>query len=511
MTERAKKLQLARSAKELQSAYSKWLTIDVGYIITDTERAAFLKLNNDEEREQFVEQFWRSRDPTPDTEENEYKEEHYRRFAYANEHFSSGIPGWKSDRGHVYIIHGAPDERTEHASGGFYNRTPEEGGGTTSTFPFEEWRYRHIDGVGDNVKIEFVDATMSGEYRLTIDPSEKDALLYVPGAGLTDAEAMGLSTKAARFNRTDGTHLGASLFGQPESMSEFTRLEQAANLFKPPAVKRPETAFIRTSIRYDVLPMRVRTDHFPVTAASVFTYITLQFENRDLQFASKDGSQRATVQIAGQITTMTHRRVASFDDTVSVGAPGVMLDAVSRQKSVYSKSLSLAPGSYRLNILAKDMTGGNFTRYEQALIVPAASADHLTASSIVLADFAEPLPVKSIGAGQFAVGDTKVRPRVDNVFHPGERMRIFFKLYDFDADAASAANPREIVFEVTRGGESIARQTSETAASADITVNKSLDLTGFAPAAYVLRVTIADKATGKTLVRSVPFTVTPPL
>jgi GWxTD domain-containing protein len=114
--------------EELKSTYSKWPVQDVAYIITDEERSAFNGLNNDEEREQFIEEFWRRRDPTPETAENEFKEEHYRRIAYANEHFASGIPGWKTDRGRIYITFGPPDEIESHPSGGTYQRTPNEGG-----------------------------------------------------------------------------------------------------------------------------------------------------------------------------------------------------------------------------------------------------------------------------------------------------------------------------------------------------------------------------------------------
>ena len=74
-----------------------------------------------------------------------------------------------------------------------------EGGGETSTYPFEDWRYRYLEGMGENVELEFVDPTSTGEYHLTMDPSEKDALLYVPGAGLTMAESMGLASKTQRF------------------------------------------------------------------------------------------------------------------------------------------------------------------------------------------------------------------------------------------------------------------------------------------------------------------------
>src|ERR1700758_2427565 len=239
--EDTKKEEAAKRSREQENAsrvFRKWLDEDVAYIITNEERAAYKALKTDEEREQFIEQFWLRRDPTPDTVENEFKEEHYRRIAYANERYASGIPGWKADRGRIYITFGPPDEIESHPSGGTYERPYEEGGGTTSTYPFEKWRYRYIEGIGSDINLEFVDPTMTGEYHLTMDPSEKDALLYVPGAGLTMAEQMGMSCKVARFQRTDGTHLGTPIGGGlPANMNEFERLELYAKVQKPPAVK----------------------------------------------------------------------------------------------------------------------------------------------------------------------------------------------------------------------------------------------------------------------------------
>jgi len=195
------KKQQKRSLKiELSKTYKKWLNEDVVWIITDEERAAFKQLSNDEERDNFIEAFWQRRDPSPDTEENEYKEEHYRRIAYANEHFAAGIPGWKSDRGRIYIMYGPADEIESHPSGGTYERPIEEGGGETSTFPFEDWRYRYLEGIGQEVIIEFVDTCMCGDFHMTMDRSEKDALLYTPNAGLTLYEQMGMASKASRFN-----------------------------------------------------------------------------------------------------------------------------------------------------------------------------------------------------------------------------------------------------------------------------------------------------------------------
>src|SRR5581483_11346170 len=270
LTEKQLKRKQKELEKELAGPWKKWMNEDVVYIITDEEKKAFKQLKTDDERQTFVENFWQRRDPTPDTEENEYKDEHYRRIAYANDHYASGIPGWKTDRGMIYIKYGAPDEIDSHPSGGSYERPIEEGGGETSTYPFEDWRYRYIEGVGTNIIIEFVDTTMSGEYHFSLDPEEKDALLYVPGAGLTMAEQMGMADKTQRFQRTDGTHLGVGNQPLPESMNEFTRLEQLANLQKAPAIKFKDlNAVVESNIKYNTLPMQVRVDYIRVTDATV--------------------------------------------------------------------------------------------------------------------------------------------------------------------------------------------------------------------------------------------------
>ncbi len=152
-------------------AFDRWLHEDVVYLIKAGERSAFERLRTDAEREQFIVQFWSRRDPTPATPENEAKESHYRRIAYANERFGAGtLPGWKSDRGRIYITYGPADEIESHPSPQKYDRTAEQGGGIPATFPFENWLYRSIPGIGNNVLIDFVDRSGLGEYQQTSDP-----------------------------------------------------------------------------------------------------------------------------------------------------------------------------------------------------------------------------------------------------------------------------------------------------------------------------------------------------
>ncbi len=516
LTEKQKKKKEAQLKRELESPYRKWLNEDVAYIITDEERAAFKRLQTDEEREQFIENFWLRRDPTPDTVENEFKEEHYRRIAYANEHYASGIPGWKTDRGRIYIVYGPPDEIEDHSSGGFYERPPEEGGGETSTYPFQQWRYRYIDGIGNNVVLEFVDPTMSGEFHLTMDPSEKDALLYVPGAGLTMMEQMGLSSKNQRFMNTDGTHLGQAFGGQPESMMEFTRLENYAAIFKPPKAQFPDLeAKVDSKISYNILPCKVRTDYFPVTDASVLTYVTVQFDNRDLQFTSKEGLQRATVNIYGRVTTMTRRILSTFEDTVTVNAPPQQLQAYQALKSIYQKALPLAPGTYRLNVVSKDLTAGNMNNYEVVITVPRLDPDKASTSTVMLADIIEKVPMRSIGTGQFIIGDSKVRPRMDDVFKHEEKMGIYFKVYNLGADQATHKPDGTVTYELVRSGsnERIFDFTEELsqipdASASQVTIEKFLPLRTLLPGQYTLRMKIFDKSRNQTLTPSAKFTVT---
>jgi GWxTD domain-containing protein len=516
MTERQKKKQEEKLRKELETPYRKWLNEEVVYIITDEEKKAFRALATDEEREQFIEQFWLRRDPTPDTEENEFREEHYRRIAYANERFASGIPGWKTDRGRIYIEYGPADEVESHPSGGTYERPFEEGGGTTSTYPFEKWRYRYLEGIGSDINIEFVDTTMSGEYHMTMDPSEKDALLYVPGAGLTLNEQMGLADKTQRFSRTDGTHLGTGSTPLPESMNEFTRLEQFAKLQKPPAIKYKDLeAAVNSTIKYNLLPMKVKADFVPVTGSSVLTMITIQFDRKDLQFKQKDGVSVATINLYGRITTMSRRPANYFEDLIQVPIPTEMLQqAVEGRKDIYQKTLPLKPGRYRLNIAAKDVVGGNQTTFEMALDVPHIEDDQLGASSVILADIIEKVPTKNIGTGPFVIGTSKVRPRVGESFKQGEKLGIYFQLYNFEVDETTKKPMGSIQYEIVKAGsnEKVFDFSEDVATlpggASQVTVEKLLPLKDLAPGTYTLKIKVVDKKRNQTLTPSATFTIT---
>ncbi len=515
MTDKQKKKQEEKLRKELETPYRKWLNEDVAYIITDEERKAFKRLSTDDERENFIEAFWLRRDPTPDTEENEFKEEHYRRIAYANERFASGIPGWKTDRGRIYIVYGPPDEIDDHSSGGTYDRPIEEGGGTTSTFPFVDWTYRYIEGVGSNIKIEFVDPTMSGEFRMTMDPSEKDALTYVPGAGLTLYEQMGLADQSQRFTRTDGTTLGTGNQPLPASMNEFERLSQFANLQKAPQVKFKDLqAVVSSSIRYNNLPFKARADYIKITDSTILTTVTIEFQRRDLQFKQKENVSTATVNIFGRITSITGKVVNTFEDPVTIEVPADMLQKALAGASIYQKEIPLAPGMYRLNIVCKDIVGGNLTTYPMALNVPHFDDEKLAASSLILADLIEKVPTKSIGTGQFVIGDTKVRPRLTDIFDRDEKLGIYTQFYNFSPDEKTKKPNGSIEYDITKSGgkDSVLHYTEAVtaipgASSQQVTVEKLLPLQSLEPGQYTLKMKVTDNNSNQVLTPTANFTV----
>jgi GWxTD domain-containing protein len=499
---------------ELDSQYKKWLNEDVVYIITPEERSAFLHLSTNEERESFIENFWARRNPDPDSPENTFKEEHYRRIAYANEHYASGIPGWKTDRGRIYIMWGPPDETDSHPSGGTYERPPEEGGGETTTYPFEDWRYRYLEGIGENVIIEFVDPTMTGEYHLTMDPSEKDALTYVPGAGLTMAEEMGLASKTQRFQNTDGTHMGEALGGQPESYNEFSRLDLYAKIQQAPPVKFKDLEAVVTSrLVKDQVKFDYRFDFLRITSDTVLVPITVQIPTRQLSFLEKDGVETATLNLFARITTLSGRIVQTFEDTLTNQVPASILQQSLATSQIYQKAIPLSPGLYRLDIVVKDTTSQNVGVVNTRLAVPQFHDDELSSSSLILADEINPVSVKDIGLGQFVLGDVKVRPKLDGLFTSNQPMGVFLQVYNLKVDDKTHKPDASVQFRVLKEKDPNPVKVYNLAPSEipehgeELTLEDRVPLNSLAPGKYKLEVAITDNLAKQTITPYAAFTV----
>jgi len=506
---------------ELSKTYRKWLDEDVRWIITDEEKSAFMQLSNDEERDQFIEAFWQRRDPTPDTEENEFKEEHYRRIAYANEHFPAGIPGWKTDRGRTYIVFGPADEIDAHPSGGSYERPMEEGGGETSTFPFETWRYRYLEGIGQEVIIEFVDSCMCGDYHMTIDRSEKDALKYTPNAGLTLYEQMGMSSKASRFTNGGLEQLGQSPFNKDSQTKQFDRLEQFAKLQAAPAVKFKDLEeVVRHKITVNLMPFDVRADFVKVTSDTVLVPVTIQIKNRDVTFQNKDGVERGTVNIFGRVTTLTGKIVQTFEDTVQVDVPVELLPKTAENSSVYWKALPLriSQNRYRLDIVVKDVNGDRTGSWSHAIQIPDFSEDKLSSSTLIIADQMEPVATKNVGTGNFVIGTTKVRPRVAPsdgkpiLFKRNQKLNFWMQVYNLSVDEKTHKPSATIEYNVTDANNKAVIHTIESTDTMgnvgdQVTLQKTLSAANLPAGLYKIEIKVNDNLSKQTVDPTATFAV----
>jgi GWxTD domain-containing protein len=489
--------------QEMSRAMKKWLEEDVAYIITPDEKKAFKALTTDEEREQFIENFWLRRDPTPDTVENEYREEYYERIAYANERYASGKPGWKTDRGRIYILYGKPDEIDSHPAGGPYERTFEEGGGTTQTYPFERWTYRYLESVHrNNVELEFVDPTLSGEYRLTIDPNEKDAMLHIPGAGLTmDEEANG-GDKADRVAGIDGgdpTRLGTDANTQAR-YSQFDKLDLYANIFKPPEIKFKDLeAIVTTNLSFNSLPFQMRKDFVRVTEESVLTPFTIQIAYKDLAFQEQEGIHKCSAHVFGAITSINGRRVQTFEPDIEKSFPDAEFSRALATHAVFQQTVPLRPGLYKIDLVIKDMNSGNVGVVSQGFTVPRIPDDKLAMSSLILAERIENLPPRQVGAGQFVLAGAKVVPNVTNEFQRDQDLNLWAQVYSLKVDEGTHKPSATIETLITRGGsvvKKLTEQTSELSGAAEqMTLTQSVPLNDFQPGDYVVQVTVTDNLT----------------
>ncbi|MCW5961011.1 MAG: GWxTD domain-containing protein [Pyrinomonadaceae bacterium] len=495
---------------EEKEVYKKWKNNDVAYIITKDEKKAFDALKTDEERENFIEQFWRRRDPNPDTEENEYREEYYERIAYANENFASGIQGWRTDRGRIYIAWGKPDSVESYPSGGQYNRPAWEGGGSTTTYPFEIWFYRHLEGVGDGIEIEFVDPTGTGEYRIARNANEKDAMLNVPGAGMTTAEQLGLETRAERITGiNNGNYYGR------EQDQPFRRMEIISNLQRPPQVKFSDLqGYITDSPVIDNNPLAfdLQVDFFRQSDDSVITTFTIQTENRNLVFKDSGGIPTAQMNIFGRIEAVSGKRSGIFEDSVTTNATTEELADSLDRKSIYQKAYPLTPGmTYKVDVVVRDVVSGNRGLVRKGFTVPKYNTSSLDTSTLILASTLRTTTERDIGAS-FVIGGAKVIPNLARVFRKGQDVGIYMQVYNAKTDQTTLRPAVDVDYVLYKDGKEVMRQSEDWQGLSDsgqrLTLARLLPTSQMPTGDYKIKIFVRDNVgEKKEIIQESDFTI----
>ena len=441
--------QDALRQEEQEDYYQRWLDRDVIYIITPEEKSVFSGLTTHEEKEQFIEQFWRRRDSDPRTAHNEYKEEHYRRIAYANDHFHSGVEGWYTDRGKIYIKFGPPTSIEKNPTGTVYDRRITEGGGTTMTYPFEVWYYQYLEGVGTGVEIEFVDSTNTGRYEMAMRPDEKDALFYTTNAGNTLFESLGLDNRALRLRRSDAMRplgLGDDLVDP--GASPFTKLDRLFRLERPIANKFDDLrTLVDTRIRYDSLPFTFRGDWFRASADRAIVNLTLRLDPKQLSFFTIPGTEakRAEVKLFARVQTL-NRVAYEFEDVLSVDVAPDEVGGL--EVFLYQYTIPLKIGRYKLSLILQEEKSGKIGSAESMVLVPRAGEEEVNLSSILLADQIGPAKTREFPAPFVTAGGLKIYPNMGNVFSPNSPIGLYAEIYNLGIDQSTGRPSIEVLAEM---------------------------------------------------------------
>ena len=497
--------------EETEEYYKKWLKQDVLYIITDEERAVFRKLPTPEEKDAFIEQFWFRRDSDPRTSINEFKEEYYQRIAYANERFTSGVHGWATDRGRIYIMYGPPNTIDDHM-GGTYRRRPEEGGGYTSAYAFQRWFYNHIPGVGSGIEIEFVDASKTGEYRIALRPSEKDAL-WQTGRGLTTAEMLGAGTRAGAMT-SDLAMRNLGFAGDASYMRgarPFDRIRQYFDLSKPPEIKFEDLrAEVDTRVLYGLIPMKVTSGAYRVGETAFLAPLTLQIPAHELTYmpGAVEEVERAVVSIYGKVENLLGRIVYEFEDLLA--ADGLRDQTLNEQKNfLYQKQLPLHPGKYKVTIIAKDQSSERMASAVTGIHLPEPERGNLTTSPLILADgLTSSSPQETVSDPFVTPSGLKVYPSVAGEFRAGTTLGFYTEVYEVAIDQATLQPSVDAKLTLLREGESLRSEEPKLLLLADrVALLHTIDLTGLPPASYQLMLQLHDRISGQRLVKRVSFKI----
>ena len=454
-----------------------WMQSEVQYLITQEERAAYLRLTTDEERERFIEDFWRRREADPE-QPGQFREEFFRRVAYANENFQAGIPGWKTDRGRIYILYGAPNRRDAHPMGGRYEKPPNLGGDTITTYPFEIWEYDNIRGIGQDVTIEFVDRTGTGLYILDADPNKKDVFYWRRG----EQPLQRVTPRAKEM--------------------PFERLNVWSKLQSPPPLQFPQLREqVRVRVSYSELPFDASTAFVRMSPDLFAVPVTVAIPNDRLMYIGKEGFFESEIQLYAAVTGISGEMVYQIDRSFKSPSGSFPLPELLKQRTYHQVIIPLPAGRYKLSLLLKDVNSGKMGSQVSSFWIPPTSDGALNTSSLICADVIQPAPENSRGE-KFVLGPVKVIPNPKAVYPRKYRLGLYLEVYDLDLDAATGKSDVEISYlleapdgtRIPIGPESESRFPE----GHTIAICKGIPLSNLAPGKYRVAVRITDRINQRT-------------
>ena len=497
--------QKKKSPRDLPPEYRKWLEEEVVYIISKREREVFLQLESDRERRIFVDAFWKQRDPTPGTTENEYRTEHYRRLSYVNQWFGreSPLPGWKTDMGRIYIQLGEP-KSTEK-----YENEPE-------IYPTVVWFYDGMSEVGlpNAFNIVFFKKGGMGEYELYSPVRHGPMSLLIHYAGdITNYETA--YTKLAETNPSLADISISLIQGEAHYSLQPSLASQVLLDSRIPSVpyEKVKTAYAEKLLKYkDVIEVEYSANYIDNQAVmAVFSdptglsFVHYALEPQRLSFEEYQGRFRSEIEISGRAQDEQGTTVHQFTRTVPINMDADQIGRIRAKLFSFQDLFPLLPGRYKVDILFKNKVSQEFTSAEATVLIPDPKA--FAMSPPLLANRAD-RDSKYKGANKpFLLGDVQFVPSPRNDFITSDTMYVYFELHNLPQDLREAGS---VSYAITSGSQNIrtlSRPLREYPNPPGL--SEEFSLTGLQPAYYELKVSVLDGAQKERLSAGVPFIISP--
>ncbi len=491
--------------KKLPAQYRKWLSEEVVYIITKAEKDVFLQLESDQERDQFIKAFWRQRDPNPNTPENEFQVEHYRRIQYANKWFGkeSPAPGWRSDQGRIYILLGEPQaiDRIENK---------------TELRPLVTWYYQGLMeyGLPNAFNVLFFKRDSTGDYELYSPVRFGPQYLMNNYAGdMTNYETAYLALHDIEpviaelsLNLIPGESSGYS----PSMSSE---LLITSKIPMAPA-KKVNSQYAEKMLRYkDMVEMEYTANYIdnaklvkvirdPLSGIHFVHYL---IEPKKLSIEESKGKYYTTLEIFGSVADMTGKNVFQINKSVPIELNQEQMARIKDKLFSFQDMFPLIPGKYRLTVLLKNIVSREFTSMEQVVEIP--EKPILGISSLLLANrIVENSSYKGQGK-PFLLGDRQLVPSPRNDFTAAETLYVFCQLSGLSEELEANGSLQFDILKENISVDSLTKKISEY--SRQQGALEKFSLAALKPANYDLRVTLLS-AQGKALAsEEANFYITP--
>jgi len=493
------------TVKDLPSKYRDWIEEEVGYIISPKEKAVFLQLGNDREREMFITAFWKARDNDPNTPENPFKDEHYRRIEYANKNFGRGrkAGGWRSDMGRIYILLGEP-------------RTIERYENETNLYPMIVWFYSGLTGSGlpNSFNVVFFKEDSAGDFILysPVRDGPQKLMPFYNGDMTNYLQAWGELRKTVNPTVAD---LSMSLIpgeyarGMNPTMSSDILISQKIPRMGFESVK---DAYAEKLLRYkDIVEVEYTANYIENDALVQVTrdsagraFVHYLIEPARLSIERFEGVFRTVFDVNGIVSDAQGKTIYQFDRRVPLELNAEQFARIKDRLVSYQDAFPIIEGDYKLSLLWKNTVSKEFSSLEADLKIPPART--LTLSAPILANRIVRNPAFNGQVKPFTVGDTQVVASPRNDFAVDDTLTLFCELGGL-TDALKADGSLAIT--LSRNEQVVAARSVPLAGAADpLRVMEDFPLASFPPDYYMAEVAVLDAAKAAVLSSKTPFYIT---